>query len=318
MPLALTTEQIKLYVPISAGYVPDSFADYVLQAEQDYLIPELGEGLYEAIVAPNSDYPEPLKTMLARAGCHLAWDLYLPFQEAVINNTGVVQMRTDNEVSAKSETIQRMQDSFQQIGLKELEKALLFIERNADDEKYEAWKEGNAYALARELLVPNLSTFERALYLGNSRRMFARVIPLIRIMEYTQIRPVLTKSFYEVLKANPDTPENRLLLDTLVLPALTRLALAYALPSLAVVFGYDTVLNFENTGAGFTKAYRSTPVELLNSLAERMQAQGKEMLSEIVPYLIENASDFPAFTPPPSLGMIPRPDNSQFPGIAVF
>lgn len=310
MPLELTSQEISKFVPVAAGYEPEAYQDYITQVEEDYLMPEIGEELYEAIIS-SDDYPERLKKMIIRAACHLAWAQFTPFQEVVINNTGIVQHRSDTEVVAKSETVQRVQDTFQETGFKELEKALQFIEKNADEELYQGWKNGKAYALAQELLIPNLTTFETALSLGGSRRLFARVIPSIRTTEFLQFEPLLTADLYQDLKANPSTTANRVLLEKLIIPALSRFALSSALPNLAIVFGYDTVLNFENTGAGFTKAYRSTPAEEVRNLASQLHAQAKEIYDQILPYLLENKAKYPAFTPSAPIGIIPRPDNSN-------
>lgn len=299
MSLELTKSQIQEYLPVSNTFVPDNFKKYIRSAERSYMHKYLSKLEYEKVIAkdPNTD---DVADQVIRATICLAYYKYIPFSAVILSNAGITQIRSETQVSAKQEAIEDLRLACYNEGFEELEAVLIAFE--ADPEIYTDWSGSDAATLSKQLLFRNATDFSRHVNIRELRRVFVTLMPSIRTLQNSRIRRILGNELLADLLITV-SPENTLLIDTYVKPALAHLAMADAIPNLAVQLDeYDMILLSDNTGANRqSKSGKALDRTMLDLLVKSYQAKAETLLDYLCDFLLMQAADYPLYDPPTNI-----------------
>lgn len=299
MSLTLTKEQIQEYIPVSNTFVPDNFKKYIRSAERAYMHKYLSKAEYENIISEDPA-ADDVADQVIRATICLAYYKYIPFSAVILSNSGITQMRSETQISAKQEAIEDLRLACYNEGFEELESALLAFE--ADPATYDKWAVSDAATISKELIFRNATSFSRYVNIRELRRVFVTLMPSIRIIQNSVIRQALGKELLDDLLTTVSAG-NTMLNETYLKPALAHLAMADAIPNLAVQLGdYDMMLLFDNNGANRqSKSAKAMDATMLNYLAESYRLKGEDLLRHLCDFLIDNAADYELYTPPTTI-----------------
>lgn len=312
MALFQTIDEIQEFIPVSNNFDAEALAPFIDRAISAYIAPCISAAQVKASTEDYVDIQDPaFLRILKRAVVTFAFLDNLPFAAVTIDASGIQRASTQNQKPASPEDIERIRLKCLQIGWDSVEQLLHIMETNPADTKYTFWRTSPEYTLANELFLVSAADFNRYADIGARRRVFARIRPSIKMVEENDLIPLLTESFAASVRANRNTTPNRVLLDKYIKPAVACLALADALPGLALAFGYDSILTFDNTGANYAKGRKTADRELLDAWAEKLQKRGAEALAKILPFLAEYPDDYPG-SPQSSQAVRPRVDRSKF------
>jgi hypothetical protein len=296
--LLASLAQAQSFVPLTnafAGAAPAAIPDILREAEENYLHPAVGTDLCAALAEPTSTVPEAaaLLVLLQRAVAHFAVAAYLPKAAVQVTPNGLVQVAGDKQKKADAEAVEALRRSLVKTGYHNVEKALVFLEKNA--QQFPQWAGSEAYTLAHESLCVSASVFNQYVFIGGSRRLFLAIRPSLAEVEHVSILPTLTGAVYEQLRS---APQNGQAPDVLrrrhVLPALSNLAFAQALPSLMLIPDYGTLLTYDSvqhTG----RTLRSASPEAVHDLAAHHHALGMAALDRIAPFMQAAPTAFPNY-----------------------
>ena len=274
-----------------------SVPDLLLQAEEAYLHPAVGAALCERIQAEAETQPN-LARLLKRAVANFAVALYVPQATIQIEPNGIVQVAGDKKKSASPEAVEAYRRSVVQVGYHAVESALQFLETNRAN--YPEWTGSAAYTLAHESLCTSAVVFDQYVHIRQSRRVFLAILPSLREVERTSIVPTLTPAVFDQLRA---APANGAAPDVLrrshVLPALCHLAYAQALPGMAAVADYGTLLQLDQVATG-SKKLKALPEQTLLTLADHHHKLGMLALDRIAPFIQALPGTFPGYPTTPA------------------
>lgn len=296
MSLELTKEQIQQYLPVSNTFVPDSFKKYIRSAERAYMHKYLSKAEYERVIAedPTTD---DVADQVIRATICLAYYKFVPFNAVNLTNAGITQVRSETQISAKQEAIEDLRLACYNEGFEELESALLAFE--AAPSTYNLWAASDAATTSKALIFRNATDYSKYVNIRELRRVFVTLLPSIRTVQNSVIRQVLGKAFLQDLLETVSA-ENTILINTYLKPALAHLAMADAIPNLAVQLGdYDMMLLFDNTGANRqSKSGKAMDAKMLDYLVQSYRRKGEDLLNYMCEFLMDNLIDYDLYTPP--------------------
>jgi len=161
---------------------------------------------------------------------------YLPLNQLQINGAAVYV------VSGGSRPFQWQIDqltaSLRRKGYNVLEAVLTYLEAHATG--FPAWTTSAAAVQARELLIPSATEFTHHYDIGGSRLTYQVLLPLMRKVERFDLEAMLSADYLAELKtqlmAGTLTPDNQLVLDNSLRPALTHLVVAKAVFEVGLSF----------------------------------------------------------------------------------
>lgn len=193
-------KEVKAWIPFSTFDNLNKINAYLLSAEETHIVPILGQSLYNQLqnkvdttyIEENDPYATLLllcQAVIVNYGMHTA----APLLNVTINQSGGMTVTTnDNTVAASKDRTDKLLESLEQQAHQNVERLLIFLENNSalfvDEEKNEMWKESEYYHRLTDSLFFTAKEFNKYVFIGNSRLVFHRLIPAMRLMERTEIR----------------------------------------------------------------------------------------------------------------------------------
>lgn len=169
-------EDIKKHVSVYESLEWDILKPYVVQADRKFLVPAIGQSLYDQYgTQPTDEVPLKVFNLLCEASSHLALFLYVPIGNVVINDHGIMVENTQYTKSAEWWQVRDVRRSFLEAGFSALDEAVRLMESN--ESQFVKWKESDSYTVFMELFVKRTDTFNRWFNIGNSRRSFLALRP---------------------------------------------------------------------------------------------------------------------------------------------
>lgn len=288
--ITATLVELQSYVPVANAFNLTNFLSKIRKAERDLAEKWLGKDFYETLITGED---EDMKDMLKNAIYNYAFFLYLPFAGVRVSNTGAQQTKTSTEGPARPEDVENLRIACYNTAMEELENVFAILEQT----KPEAWTNSQKYSVFNELFIKTVEQFQKHCEIGNSRRLFITLRTSIRYVEDFIIKSAISEPLFTALKAaTPPTNKKAELLNKYLIPAIAHFAMADGLPGLMVILGkYDTVLQFDNTGANGQKSYKSAPKVSTDALIAAEQAKAERILNDGLDFIRENLSDFPEY-----------------------
>lgn len=201
--LVTNTTEINAWFPNSTeldGELP-SIQPYLEAAEKRILIPILGTPLYQFLEeeyradTPTNEHSEELlkhaQAVIILFGIYGA----LPALNVTINKSGGLTVTVNsNTVAASKDRTEKLIEATYSHANDAVEQLLLYLEKNSqyflDSEgKEELWRQSERYWQKTGCLIFTATEFNDIVYIENSRIMFNRIYPSIRLMERIKLRP---------------------------------------------------------------------------------------------------------------------------------
>jgi len=292
-----TLVELQSYVPVANAFNLTNFLSKIRKAERDLAEKWLGKAFYETLITGEDD---DMKDMLKNAIYNYAFFLHLPYAGVRVSNTGATQTKTTTEGPARPEDVENLRIACYNTAMEELENVFAILEET----KPEAWTNSAKYSVFNELFIKTVEQFQKNCEIGNSRRLFITLRTSIRYVEDFIIKSAISEPLFTALKAATPTGKKAELLNKYLIPAIAHFAMADGLPGLMVILGkYDTVLQFDNTGANGQKSYKTAPKLSIDDRIQAEQAKAERILNDALDFIRANLSDFseyPTFTGNPN------------------
>jgi len=184
MALIISTDQLREHVKINASKDFTTFAPYVQDAQDKYILPYFGK---ELITRLENSAADVLTIMLHRALAPFV--LALATYEMSINfgEAGHTVTRTDNLAPASDSKIQAAETSLYQRGWENLDRAIKFVSDN--ESTYEEWQKSTYYSRRSTLLFDDADSFQEngLVFIDSSPLTMVLLRQLIKRVEYTEV-----------------------------------------------------------------------------------------------------------------------------------
>lgn len=204
-------------------------------------------GLY-SIEGESVDDELVRKMQLANA--LFAYVKLLPSLDAGHGNDGRKRQLGDNDKGLTALEAYKDEMNILHLAYEALEDLLEY----AEEARLEEWLLSDQRRASEQLFVPNLARFNRY-YMLNSTRMYYHLVPMIREVQETQIKPIITAARYAAIQAamqaeNPSEDERKLLAfaEDYVCRPLALGAISLALHRLPIEVFPDGLMQTELTG----------------------------------------------------------------------
>jgi hypothetical protein len=248
MSLIRTIEQFCAHVRVQlSGNDLDNLEPDLRVAERQQLRPVLGPALYnelsalsdedvQAALDDKADVRGGLLRLVHEALANLGLLEYLPLNQLQINDGGVYVMSSGSRPFQWQ--INELKASLRSKGYNALEAVLAYLEAHVAD--FPAWATSAAAVQARVLLIASATEFTRHYDINGSRLTYQAFLPIIRKVERFQLEAVLSDDYLQELKfqlvAGSLTPDNQLVLEEHLRPALAHLVVAKAVGEVGLNF----------------------------------------------------------------------------------
>ena len=303
MSLIRTIDQFCAHVRVSKdGTDLENLEPDLRLAEREKLRQVLGPALHnelsaltDADVQAALDDPTDVRGGLLRlvheALANLGLLEYLPLNQLQINDGGVFLMSGGK--SPFQWQINKLELSLRRKGYNALEAILAYLEEHASD--FPAWTTSAAAVQARELLIPSATEFTKHYDIGGSRLTYQALLSVMRKVERFDLEASLGAEYLAELKtqliAGTVTPDNQLVLDSYLRPALAHLVVAKAVKEVGLSFnGAAVELNVYRPDDANAKEADASLDELLKLKAHEAHDDGVVYLTKLSRYLNGRAS----------------------------
>ncbi len=156
---------------------------------------------------------------------------YVPEGNVILDSNGYhYQQSNDKQTNAAQWAVNAVADKYLRNAYNTIEELLCYLDTNRDN--IAAWKETDAEKASLEMFVPNVAVFEETVFIDSSRRLFIALLPIMRRIERTKIKPVLTDRFSSIkgkLKAKTDLSDTEAAILEYIRAIIPNLAMAEAI-----------------------------------------------------------------------------------------
>lgn len=201
------TLDLTAFVSINKNYNFASLKGAIETAQEQYLLPLLGEKLFEWLDAEFNKESITLNTLqkklLLKTQAALAfYTMYerIPEGNVHVNELGLQQTSSDDyDVTrpATDQAVNRLEASYLLNGYRKAEGLLQFLESNS--KAFPDWEHSEAFAQSRETFIRSFSEMQNHIPQLNSRKVFLYARPQLRLAMHKYIRPALGDAFYNFL-----------------------------------------------------------------------------------------------------------------------
>lgn len=258
MSLITTIEEMKTYcAAASLAADEDNFQTSVQHVEEMYLVPEIGQELYDELTEAYSESLAPTPTALSSAeeallaACRkvvapLAMVHYKNSVIAQISEAGAVEKNAESGSQVRLWVNNLQTDTLEKQGMRAIEPLLRFLETNSTD--YPTWEASAAYTVYHSRLMRSADEFNDFVFINKSRQLFRGLSPDINDGE-TAIKLNIGTEFYEELLTAKN--DNDLSTDEAI-------AVSFALKYIAHAAIANSALVFEQTKSGAVQLFAET------------------------------------------------------------
>lgn len=302
-------ETFREYVKVNVNTNISVLTPSIAEAERRYIIPLISKGLYDDLLAyvdgsdeSNETFNELLEQVQIPLA-NLAFWLYIPSGNVMIDDAGIHVLKNDNYSPASQFRIEDLKESVATAGFDALDNLLEFFEENKDE--FADWTASDSYTIFHELMLSTAKEFSKHYNINNSRRTFLAIRHIIKHVQETFVKKVLGDELYEELleqltSDGSDTisTENETLLRY-IHPAIAYLTIADATIELPLEFrGNGIIINAMDST--MENALTRTPAEStrLQTICTKAKEKGSDYLKRLDTWLKANAGDYPLYVVP--------------------
>ena len=318
--LIKSIDEIREMLPISTANDYNRLKPHLENAERDYLVPAIGANMMLELNEFADNLPEGTLTdvqesmmelyKLAKISLvHLAYWIGYDTLNAYISDGGFHRLESEKVRSLFKYQEDNIRDYFKVTGFNGLDAMLALME--ATPEHFAEYFASDDYKKIQELFVPNTASFDAIYFIGNSRLIFMRLVPYMKMVEYLHIKPLLGTTNFTELKAAMLI--ERTAKVNAIVPLIQKPVALLATALLMEDSGAeltDRGLFFIGKAAGSLDNAVRTPTEATkaNNMAKRNRGIGESYMSALKTYLLEHATDWNNYAAPK--GQLPNRDNT--------
>ncbi|MFA6128253.1 MAG: DUF6712 family protein [Bacteroidales bacterium] len=307
-------EEIRKYVPVSAATSFGNISAFIQSSEVSYIIPLLGEELYEQLLAyyttpttlpagvttGNKTQFDTLIEYAQRALINLTYYSGFDFINTIMNDAGFHRQESDTEKGLYKYQEDAVKSGFRNNGFNALDTMLGYIESNITT--FPNFKTSTNYTLRKSSIIPDTHSFDLIFDISGSRLVFLKLSRFIAQVEDFEISALLGAKLYNLVKTEivKDIPDGKI---TALIPYLRR-AIAYlSVARASFQLGInvtDKGLFFESQASTLLNSAVSTPLtdQQYYLLATKSEKTGNEYLELLRGFLLANATDYPLYVSP--------------------
>jgi hypothetical protein len=324
-------EEVRKFASVSKASEFDSLAPHIANAERDYLVPVIGQTMYDElqefydavppVIDPDADPPaEPTDAQLQTAELlrlsqqaiiHLAYWIGFDLLNAHITDAGFKRTEGTDVKSLFKYQEENLKNYFRTNGFNGLDAVLAYLEKNI--ETFGEFKMSSACTLFRSAFIPTTEIYNSIIFINKSRLTFLRMKSHMQLIEETEIAPILGPVAFDFVKTEmvKDTPDAKVIA---LLPYIREPIAWLASALLMEESGADLTDNglyFTQTTAGYNNDTDRKPsaADRIAILVMRNRSFGAAYLDALRAYLTTHATDWPDVTP--STGRVLRRDNKD-------
>lgn len=294
MALFTLLSQITQYVSISSASATTGILPKMRRAEEDYIIPVLGQTLYDSLQAEVTSGTVTHTDLLDKVRAALAFLIYyteLPFLHTVITDSGLRSVTNDKVQGAYRYQYEDVRSNLEDAGLSGLEKLYAFLMANAAD--YPTWQNSTAYQRLNKNIIRTGADFSNYYFLFQPNRTFHALQPVLQESEDFYIKNAIGEDYFNLLKSNasPTTAEAKVI--DLLKKAVANLTIHKAITKLSVKVrpeGFTVILGGRETAFSSSNNEQSATDKQLEKLFNETYHDGNAYLVGAQKYLNDNAS----------------------------
>jgi len=165
---------------------------YLLDAEEQYLIPIIGQAYYAELIAytnPEEEYKNKILQLAQRAVANMGIALYLPAGNIQISDSGAQISSTQDKKTAFEWQINRAIQSISRLAMNALEQLIAVLELNKD--QIEAYKLAEVRVINESYFIRNATEFNAHYHIDRSRLTFLCLQSTARDLETSMIIPMI-------------------------------------------------------------------------------------------------------------------------------
>lgn len=288
-----TTEEFKQYVPVNVNFTLDQIAPYCRKVERDFLAKDIcmGSAQYtELHDAYNSatELNAALTALLSYAQelvASFAFVGWITSGQLDISDVGIRINSNENQKTAFQWQIEDLKSDWIGNGYSAQEALLKFLKENEGD--YNEWVNSDSYTqVYKQFLFTGAADFNTYFNIQGSRRTYAALANIMRMVEALYIAPTVSPEYLVELKSKFYGDTAILAEDTALLfdlkSAIANLVICHATKTLPVeVAGDGIVINSFIATYGTIKQKEPATVALLKRLEQESQILGNSFLSKV-------------------------------------
>ena len=298
--------QVLSAASVNVSNTIDNWFPYIEEAQETFIKPVLGIGLYEQLqdamtldpVPPDDGITlENLAKLLEMVRKPLAlYALWLGADEfgVSISSQGIQVIETPTHKTAPQYRVQNLKENWIRRANTSLDLVLKFLDEHKED--YPGYVCQDA-----DLFIRTTLEFNSEVDIRESRRVFVSLKPIIRSVEKKYIRPALSAELFdelkEALQSDEGLAEEQKVLIDMIRPALAHLTMARALLEISIdVLDWGIFDTAGNTFANVSSKQASNK-DRISIMAEANQRDGEAELKALQQFLDESASEdlYPAY-----------------------
>jgi len=317
-------EEIRKFIPASSATSYPNISPYIQAAEVNYIIPLLGQKLYDLVLAfytnpgtapagqPNgipSGTTAKYTTLveyIQRSLINLTYYASFDFMNVLMNDAGFHRQESDTEKSLFKYQEDALRSGFKNNGFDGLDTMLEFIESNMA--AFPLFSDSPNYTERKTSIIPNTAAFNKIFNINNSRLIFLKVNRYITQVEDFDIQAALGAALFskvktEIAKPSPDSKISRLI--PFIQKPLVHLSIARAGFHMGMSVT-DKGLFFESQDSTQQNSQKITPLsdQQYFALARSSENTGLAYLEMLTGFLSANLADYPEYSPPGGSPMI--------------
>jgi len=299
-------EEIRNYISVSSSSEFDTMAPHIQNAERDYLVPLIGNDLYQKLLNfcneevhdltdESVQKTNQLLSFVRSAVIHIAYWIGFDVINALITDSGFKRTESNTVKSLFKYQEHNLKHYLRTSGFNGLDTVLQFLELNLAD--FKEFEDAPAFSLMKTSFVPTTSIFDDIYFINNSRLTFLRMKQHLQLLEETEILPILGPDTYaylkeELAKPEPDSKVYR------ILPYIRKPLVFLASAMLMEESGADLTDNglyFTAVSAVHVNDTENKPSspERITLLTDRNRQLGNSYLALLRTYLYAHPSDWP-------------------------
>lgn len=276
--------------------------NFLITAEEDFIVPVLGETFFNEIVTKYEGTPtateqkliENIQRTVVEIGAWMSVDSFnVSFGSRGLVVTNDKQSGTAPASEARTE---KLKESLKRQGLRSVDRMIKYLELNKAT--FTTWAASAAYAEGKQYFINTPAEFQKHRDINQSRFLFIKMLPIMQQIEEQSIMNVICESLFNEIKTQIQednvSSENENLLKK-IRPAVANITFSKAVLPLGLRVDGFGVSMFNNSSSG-AYASRSVPdTILITKMADDAHTDGKYWLSELKKYLQINADNYPLY-----------------------
>ena len=262
-------EEFKQFLPVNVTCSFRSLAPAIAQCETKYLLPVLGEALFERLAA----YYE--------AGTHVSMS-----DKGAADNAGEGRLYKYQADALKK--------ALKNGGFDQLDSVLEWCHRNLD--QLPEFLQSPAYTDAKSLIVGTTKEFNDIFHIGGSRLVFLKMRHFVRTAQETELRHRLGRAFCEEL-LTADTNEERY---ARILPEVKKFTVFWSVADgIGELHRLPTeqgmVFETAQAASGSDTAVSVVPPQELEQMAAEYRRKAERYMASVISTLKAHIADYPAY-----------------------